>query len=108
MEPASVIVEALPACNAKVRDLHLPVIINYDVLGLDISVDYVVAVGEPKSLQYLAGDGDQVLGLQRSVLVDYLFQRKPRHVLHGDVVRVLSLPTVIDLSDIGVIQTRRI
>jgi hypothetical protein len=87
IDPASVICEALVG-----GDEH--------VVRLDVAMDDPVAVREAERLEQLLLVRDRGLDRERAAGHDQLLQAAALDHLHGDVVRPLGLPAVVDGDDV--------
>ena len=90
--------------DSEVRDLHLSVPGNNDVLGFYISVYDMVSVRDFKAHGNLQSDRNGFLVSKPSPLCDIILESDPVHQFHYDVVNALFLADVIDIDDIGVHQ----
>ena len=90
------------ARDPEVHHLHAPLAVDDHVVGLDVSVDDPVAVGETERRQDLARVVDRDPDRRGATCNEELLQRPPLDVLHRDVVRALGLAAVVDRDDVRV------
>ncbi len=103
--------------DAKVGQLHRPLVGDEDVVWRDVAVDEaerLAVLGEPVRVGEPPGDLEADLrgehGRERALEEPrppvQLGQRLPPHVLHGEVVAVLVAVEVEDVDHVGVVQLR--
>ena len=95
------------AGNAEVRHLYFSVAGNNDVLGFNVPVDDMLAVGDLDALRDLDGDSDRLAARESALLLDIALQRDTVDEFHDDVVDVVFLSDVIDIDDILMRKARR-
>ena len=86
--------------QAEVEDLHLPALVDEDVLGLDVAMNDTLGMGFVQRVGDLDSQFDDPGRLQRPV-PDELRQRLPVDILHGDVADAAFLAHVVDVRDVG-------
>ena len=78
---------------------------NQDITRLDISMHQILAMCIVESRSDLGEDSKRaVWGKCFPLLLQYLIQRLTIDELHGDVVKSILFPNLIDVDDVGVIQ----
>lgn len=91
-------------CHAEVGDLHDPVVVDEDVLGLDVAMDHSLVMGLGQRGCRLAADAHHIRPRQPAMEPQEVPQRRPVHVLHDEEVPALMLADVEDGDDVGVLQ----
>ena len=91
--------------DTEVGDLHAPLRVEQDVLGLDVAVENAFLVGELERLTNLRHDGQRLGGREASSLHG-LAQVHTVHVFHQQIVEAARLPKVEDADDVRMVQPR--
>jgi hypothetical protein len=89
----------------EIHDLGLTFGRDHDVGAFNVAVDNALAVSFIETPGDLDGDLKGGAGGERS-LVDFIPERLPFHVFHGDVGTLFALPDFVDDTDIGMRQGR--
>ena len=94
--------------DAEVADLHLLILGEEDVSGLDVSMDDPFAMRVVERTRALEDDPDRVLERQETIRPTVVVQGvAARHVLHDDVADVFLDPRVVNRDDVGVAKHPR-
>ena len=91
-------------CDAEVRDLDVPLVVDHHVLRLDVAVHDALRVREALCRENLQADVDRKFGVERAHRDDDVLQRAAGQVLHRDVVGLAHLAAVKDVDDVLVLQ----
>ena len=90
-------------CEAKVEDFDEPVLGKHDVLGLQVSVHDSCSVRLFKPVRQLRSDAEQFDGFDRT-RTEQFPQRRPRNVLHDQVVNCVLASDLVDRHDVRMVQ----
>ena len=105
--------------NAEVHQLHAALKGYDDVVGADVAVNHAarlpiqvsLAVSIVQAVEHAREDLDDVLdgdaALEFGAAADDGLEVHPVNVLHGDVERVGLVAQIVDLNDVGVVESRR-
>ena len=92
-----------PLGEAEVHDLHVPLLGQHDVGGLQIAVQKPAGMGFLERLGDLSGHA-QRLGERQSAVLQPAMQRLAGDVLHHQEQRVAVFADLEDLADVRVIE----
>ncbi len=92
--------------NAEVGDLHPPLLVEQNVLGLDVAVDDAFVVRKLERLADLRDDGQRLLGRKPAGALD-LPQIAAVHEFHYEVVQGARLAEVMHRDDVRMVQARQ-
>ena len=92
--------------QAKVGDLHVPLLGQQQVLGLDVAVHNPLLVGRRQRTGRLLKQPQALLGIQRPLLLHPLPQIPPGHVLLHQELPPRMLPNQVDRDNIRVVECR--
>ena len=90
-------------CDPKVRHQRLS-LVQQDVLGLDVAVDDVVAVGVVERVRHLAGDPHRVVDGELLLVGEPVAQRFAFDVGHDVVEEAVHLPGIDEAEDVRVLE----
>ena len=99
-DPGALLLADRARRQPEIQELGVAVGRDHDVVGLDVAVDDVRAVGVAQALGDLQGDLDRAQEVEL-LAGDQLADGLALDELHDDVGRPLGLPDVIDLGDGG-------
>ena len=89
----------------EIEDLHVAVLAQHDVLGLDVAMDDAGGVGHRQRARQLPSEPGQRAGVDGCA--DQRGQRSPFHELHGQEAAIAQIADGVDRDDVGVIERRR-
>ena len=92
--------------QAEIGDLHVPAVVDQDVLGLDVAVDDAHAVRRCQSVQRLGDDAQHLAHAERALQVHVVTQVHSMHVFHDQIVQPIEFASVIHLHDMWVRDRR--
>ncbi len=87
--------------NAKVRHLYSAVFRNEDVVGFDVPVNDLVAMGMVESIGNLTDDIDSPGRFQRRLPINQVLESLSLHIFHNDKINILILANIIDIDNVG-------
>jgi len=88
------------ASDAKIRDLHLVIGAEENIVRLDVAVNYPLRVGRVQCQSKLTGDIPHPLQGKRPLAGHQIPQGPAVHVLHHDVIRIVIVTEVMNSDDI--------
>ena len=94
------------AGQAEVAHLHLPVVGEHDVAGLDVAVDDAALVRVAEAFGSGPDDAGRLLGRQAFAGGQVLVQGPAVHQFHDDIVGVVIWTNLVDRDDVRVGQFR--
>ena len=89
----------------EIEDLHVAVLAQHDVLGLDVAMHDAGGVGHRQGARQLPSEPGQRAGVDG--FADQRGQRSAFHELHGQEAAIAQIADGVDRDDVGVIERRR-
>ena len=91
--------------DTEVHHLHVAVVLDHDVRGLDVAVDNALGVGVGEGVEDFADDGVGLFLHDEAVLLrDEVFERDALDVFHDEVDPVGAFHVVEELHDARVVE----
>ena len=93
------------SCDTEIGNLDLTFMRDNDVLRLNITMDDALIMSSLDTTANLNCDGDNLLVVQMSLLLDIGLKGDPLDIFHYDVVHSVFGSDIVDIDDIRMFQT---
>ena len=102
--------ERLSGCgagNPEIRNLHLSIPRDYDILRLDIPVNDSLLMGGCDPLRHLDGDPDGLLAVETALFQDVILKSDALDQLHNDIMKSSLIHDIIYVYNVRMGQSGR-
>ena len=93
------------SCDTEIGNLDLTFMRDNDVLRLNITMNDALIMSSLDTTANLNCDGDNLLVVQMSLLLDIGLKGDPLDIFHYDVVHSVFGSDIVDIDDIRMFQT---